>query len=351
MESNQNEENLDGIDDDGIEVTEESEKKKLEKKVYKEPTEEEKKKLEALERKKFDTYLEKYKDPEGLSIKRLNFGLWLMNNKSKIRRYIILFLIVVSIIFWLISIITWGNYLFFDLEADRQIINEVIKGGINHDKVLSESAKKIVIYPQTVLESNGKYDYVVLIENKNNNYYAQFTYYLKNNNDKKYNGFILPGDSKHLLIMSNDYGNDMVIIDNINWSLYSKHEIPDWEDYKFYHLNFNTENKIFTSSQESGLSGELQINKLEFDIINNTPYNYLGVGLNILLYRDTELVGAYKYIVPNFKSSESRNIKLSWAGAIGRVTVINITPDINIMSKDIYIKFDNKGGGEVIYSD
>lgn len=297
--------------------------------------------------KKIEKEVEVYTDIEGLSTKKLNFGLWYVQNRKKIRGGVAVFLIIISLSFGLYAGYHFAYYYAIGIKEDQKMVQEMIDlKTVDHDYLLSLGPEKLLI---SSVESRGGdtglYDFFVKVENRNPKHYAIFKYCFEGRAGSIECGtnFILPSSSKYILALSQETSaNNQIIfkINELNWRRVSLHKYPNWEQFKNDRIDFKIEDYNFTPSTATGLSEKISLNQLEFTIKNNTIYNYWSVPLNIILYSGSFVAGVNQYTVTRFMSEESRTIILSWPGSIGSVSNIEVSPELNILKDDIYIRYE-----------
>ncbi len=303
--------------------------------------------------KKTNKEVEKYTDLEGLSTKKLNFGLWYVQNRKKIRGTIVVVLIIIASITWLWTLYNFIYYYAIGIKEDEQMIREVVQGGIiDHSYLESLSPQKLLISNPEILRGNtGAFDVFVQIQNPNPKHSATFEYCFVARDEIVECGenFILPNDSKYIMALSKEIStnaqNTDFRIKNLSWKRIDVHKYPNWENYSKERLAFNISNIKFTPAPSSGLSENISLNILEFTVKNNTAYNYWAVPLDIVLYSSAGIIGVNQYTVTEFMSKESRDITLSWPGNLGRATDIQISPELDILQDDIYIRY--QGGADI----
>lgn len=294
--------------------------------------------------------INKYKDIGGLTLRKLNIGLWYVEHKIILRRFLIGFLLLIAAVSWSYTVYGFAYYFSRGMAEDELLARQTVNSGIiNHSAILAVSAKNLLFTPAGVLRSNGKkYDFFVKAQNPNNRHAAEFDYYFLSDGHQtgKRSGFILPGESKYLLSLSNELdfkpANARIKFENFRWIRINKHTIPDWKIYRDKRLNIKISGIKFIPAGKNALSDKVKLNYLEFTASNKTNYNYWNVDFVILLYRGANIVGVNKYDIDKFMSGQVRQETVNWPGLISRVDRVAIIPEINIVKNDIYIKY--KGG-------
>lgn len=286
--------------------------------------------------------IEKFRDLDGLSIKKLNFGLWYLEHKKTLLIYLYIFLGIIGFVTWFNFFKTFGTYIFVGMNEDKIMVEEMVKNsGVNHEQVLKTAAQAIQIKSaDVILNSNGTYDIVAKINNINKHYYSNFTYNLNLNGQTigPFNNFILPGEEKYLIILDQELsrrpGTVKLDISN-SWKKIDGHVIKDWTAYQDNYIDFTIENKVFSNPRQSNLSEKVNLSVVEFDITNNSAYSYYKVDLDLLLYSNGSLVSVSKYPLDKFRAGEKRHVNITWPGKVNRADSVVVIPNINIMEDNI----------------
>jgi len=303
---------------------------------------------------KVEERLEKYKDVEGLSTGKLNFGLWYIKQRQHLKIALIAFLAIIGAVSWTYTIYGFAYYIARGMNEDERIVKRLVQTNIiGHDYVAQSAAQDLKYYPVKILTSNqNKYDLAVQVQNFNQKWMAEFDYYFLHGNKEvgRAKSFILPDETKYLLALAEDFtvkpATVQLMIENIRWSRINQHEISDWPGFRNEHLNITVEEIEFIPAARSALTEKTNLNQLNFKAVNKTPYNYWEVSFLILLYRGNNVVEVNKYGLADFMSQEERWVRASWPSKVGRADKVDIIPEVNIMNDDIYIKYEGGIGEE-----
>jgi hypothetical protein len=297
--------------------------------------------------------VERYKDVEGITTKKLNFGVWYVEHREQFKKILIGFLTAVAVVSWLYTLYGFFYYAIWGMKQDRLSAYELAKTNvIGHDYIARISAKDLQISATEVLKSSSqKYDFIAKIKNPNQKWRSEFSYYFYSGDKRTetLQGFILPGEEKYLVIFNQDFSGGSAVrlaIENIGWSRINQHKIPDWASFSAGHLNIVVKDIVFTPANKSGLTDKINLNQLGFAAINKTAYNYREVDFVVLLYSGSAVIGVNKYKLKDFMSGEERQIQANWPGALGRVSKVEVIPEVNIMDDGAYLKFEG-GVGEI----
>ncbi|MDD5527730.1 MAG: hypothetical protein PHO56_02015 [Patescibacteria group bacterium] len=282
-------------------------------------------------------------DVEGLSMKKLEAGLWWAKNKKNLKIILIVFLLLIAIPSWAYTLYGFGSYLLTGMNADSQMINLFTQSKTVDQSYLDHiAAKNLILSPAGFIANDGKYDLYFQVTNPNARWWGTFNYCFAGLNGEKSCGsdFILPGEKKYVLSLSQVFSaapNDLSYsLANVSWKKINNHVIADWNQYRAEHLNFIINSEQFTPAANNASSEKVALNALAFNLTNNSAYGYWEVPLTIVLTSGNRIVYLNHYTVSDFTSVESRDIKITWPGEIGDVTGISITPDLNILDQGVY---------------
>ncbi|MEA3463701.1 MAG: hypothetical protein U9R14_01315, partial [Patescibacteria group bacterium] len=298
--------------------------------------------------------IKKYKDVEGLSTKKLNFGLWYVKHRRQLCLLLIVFLIIIASVSWAYTIYGFAYYIVRGMNEDERLIREMAQTNIiGHNYIKQIAAKDLKYYPIKILNSTkGKYDFIVKIQNPNQKWRAEFDYYFlaSGKNINRARGFIFCGETKYIIALAQEFSSKptaaKLVIENISWSRINQHKVADWREFADNHLDIIIRDVEFKPGKQSGLSEKISLNQLNFTAVNKTVYNYWDVSFIILLYQGQNIININKYSANDFMSGQERQIQAVWPGEIVRVGGIEIIPEINIMDEDNYIRYEGGVGEE-----
>jgi hypothetical protein len=290
----------------------------------------------------------------GPSDKKLALGLWLIENKKKLKAALVIFLVLVAGFSWSYTIYGFAYYIGKGMNEDEILAKQIVEERmVGHDYILELAPRDLILSsPQILKATEDKYDFWAEIKNPNPRHWANFSYCFSADNKETDCGqsFILPEETKTVLALAKIFksrpSNPALTIKEISWVRVNPRQFPDWKNFRDEHLNFNIEGTKFTPASASGLSEKLNLNNLAFSITNKTPFNYWEVPLNIFLYRGNSIIGVNRYTVLELMSGEKRKVEMSWLGGLSGVDGVKIIPEINIFEDDIYIKYEGGAGEE-----
>jgi hypothetical protein len=288
--------------------------------------------------------LNRYKtDVEGISLDTLETGLWWAKNRRNLKIILIILLAAAGILSWGYTLFGFGNYLIFGMKADDEAMKLFVQTETGGKKYLDQAGPSRISLSQTGYIVNGdKYDLYVQAVNPNQRWLAAIDYCFKRGNGEKSCGhdFLLPGGKKYILSLAQTFSSipsDLSFsMDNLTWKKVNNHIIADWNQYQKDRIDFSITNQQFIPAFSNAISEKIAFNSLTFTIRNNSAFSYWEVPLAIILTGNGRVVYLNRYPITDFLSHDTRDIKITWPGAIGEITGIGIAPDLNISEPGIY---------------
>lgn len=286
-----------------------------------------------------DINLGKYSD-KNKNLSKANIGLWLLEHK----RHMILLIIIVlgGASLWLYSFFFYNlfDYLRYDREQ-RAAINELSTVNV------SVSAQRLATPLETInddfFQHDDVYDFVAKVENSNNNFFAKVSYcFVDGQKDLACdNDVVFPEEEKYLLIISKKLEskpkNIEFKIKNVIWERVDIRKYPNWKEYYDLRANFEISNIKF--EKEVNPSSVKNFNNLNFTIENKSPYNYWEVPLQIILMNRGVVVGVNTYKISEFRSSDLKDIRMTWPNSVSSVSDVKILLNLNVLDDSNYISY------------
>ncbi|HNX10896.1 MAG TPA: hypothetical protein PKI61_02035 [bacterium] len=290
--------------------------------------------------------LNEFKDREGISLGRLNFGLWIVSHRRTFIIILIVVLLALSAVFYGYSIYSYVDYFFFGGKKERAAIEQLATDQAIADiQKLRNNSTPLQLGGVQTFSHDGKYDFLTQIVNPNKDFYSDFQYCIYSGEEELacQSGFILPSETKYFSILNQELkgypGSVALKLKEQGWQRIDAHDYPNWPEFVKNHLNFSITNATFKSAKQTTISEKLDLDTVEFTIANNTSYGYFDVPLNIVVFSGNLPVGVNLYGLNNFASGESRNIKIVWPNSLPTVSRVEVYPSLNILQSDIYIRY------------
>lgn len=273
--------------------------------------------------------------PDKKQLKRMNFGLWLAESKENMNRALTILLILISLGFFAFSLYSLSIYLKAG-DPNRNLNDDNLILVKNEIKPLVFSA--INIFPNAL-----KNDLAILVKNENPRFYANFDYCFKRGEQEIECGssFALPDSEKYIIAFASDAflgeGDYQFFISKISWNRIPR-EILDYPAFYQARLNLQISNLLFKPAA-SRVSGNIDLNSLEFTINNSSAFSYYQAVLNILIFNGEKLSGVNRQVIENFKSGQEKKINLNWAGDLRSSSRVEIMPEIDILNNKVFLQY------------
>jgi len=294
-----------------------------------------------------------YQDLEGVTIGKLNFGFWFIKNKKNFVLIKNLILILIGLFSWGYFFFVFGDYFIFGMGEDQKLSNYLSQNYFpSHDYFQAASANDLLFGKETIFKlDDNKYDLLIEIENPNKFYFAEFDYTFggKNGNNEVKTNFILPGSKKYLMELGKKfdwYPNDLEFkIIDLRWHRVDTHQYGLWENYKKDRLEgIEIVKKEYVPAEDNILTEKVNLNSLNFEVINNTAFNYENIDFSIVLFGSNGRIATInKYSIQDLFSGGVRYANMTFPGKFGKIQEILILPDVNILNKEIFSEFQGKG--------
>ncbi len=280
----------------------------------------------------------KYKSIDGISERQLNVGLWLVDNRKKLKQGLLIFLIVFAASTLSYSTYHLTDYLLYGRKHDQRIM-EGMTTALSDTEYLRQvmSPEKLLFSFTQAYYVDGRYDFLTKIKNPNPRHYGVFTYCFEETDKELACGetFILPGQDKYVMELNKDIGAGVgavnFVVKDISWRRITAHTIKDWNDYRKERLQFFVEDVDFNISNNNYF--------LEFEVRNDSSFGFYKVPLHIILLGPQGEIGANKYILRNLQSEERTRLSITWPTVTQRASQILIVPDVDILDKDNYMPY------------
>lgn len=264
-----------------------------------------------------------------LTDKDIERGLWYFKNKKKFEKILKIFLIILIFVLYGFSLFKFINIKIQDSKNKNQTF-----AAVNFDLNRNKALDLVVLSKAFVANENDSYDVVVTVKNPNLNYVAYNVSYKINYSDKKSDEkqtFILPDETKRLVYSG--LKSDSAISD-VNL------EIIDiaWKKLKSSEMDFPKD--VFTiENQQAHFSENEQSSRdwAEFDVTNNSPYNFKNTYFYVLAYVGDDLQAVKQIDINNFYSGDKKHKEVSWFYKIPSYANLIIESDTNVFDKDNYI--------------
>lgn len=275
------------------------------------------------------------------NLSKASLGLWLLEHK----RHLILAIIVVlgglSLFVYSYFFYNLFDYLRYGKEQ-QSAIQELSSVGVGTGTV--RLAAPLETIEEKMFFHNNSYDFLAKVKNVNDNFFSRISYCFTDGNVDLVcdNETIFPGEEKYLIILSKKIENKpkeaKLSIKNVAWERVDIRKYPNWKEYYSLRADFTISKPKFEKNVSSDSSGK-NFNSLDFEIKNNSPYNYWELPLQIVLFNKGSIVGVNKYKISEFRSGDFKQIKITWLNSVSSVDDIKIIPNLNVLDESNYISY------------
>lgn len=285
----------------------------------------------------------------GLSDKELERSYWILTHKLLIKKIAYSFLIILDLFLLFFSSIKLIRY--YTVE-DKQFNLEMNKlyAPIAHPTFSSLKDYKNLELGQIKVISNGReenlYDLAVEVYNPNEKFIANFSYQFTDNNVvlNKFFAYVLPKQRNFITAFNVHLQNTSSVnlnLGDINFSRIPAKKIPD-------PIKFINERLIFGIENIKTIPVRLEEDfyKTSFDLINKSAYSYWEAGLQVVLYRNDEIIGINYILIEKLISGERRPIDLNWYNNYMPASVkVEVIPIIDLFNPQSYMKLNGSQKG------
>lgn len=278
--------------------------------------------------------LKNYKTDNNVSLSEMRIGLWFSEKRAFLTHLLIIFLILISAIFFIYS--AYQFFLYFKNNSDQSSLSDT---NLTSPRNLITELK---IDPPQFFKNGDRYDLVAKVTNPNDKFSAKFKacFNLSGVEFSCVDSFALPSEAKYIFSLAQDIKDEpktlSFSVKDITWQRIDAHAISNWANFSADHLNFSFADINFYSLNNNDVKNDSNI--LEFNVKNLSSYSYYDLPLNIALFNGGQLVGVNIYYLSNFLSGETHNIKINWPGNYHNVRV-EIIPNLNILDDSVYLKY------------
>lgn len=283
---------------------------------------------------------------EGLSDAKLKWGYWYVTHKLFLRQLLVYFLIFVNLNLWFFAAFFVFKVYFFDNQSYVFAVNKLINSRVNYSTFNQANQPKELQFGNVdVLTSGGdKYDLVITILNPNTNWVGRVSGSFieggssgekDEENVKNYVVNILGGEKEYIIQAgSNASGGNISPQFKINYIQWYRVRNQDvFNMFVKNHSDFEVSGIKYRTSDELKLGSKVQISGLNFEVKNNSLYDYWRVDNKILFKRAGNIVAAYVVPIEEFKIDQRRTVDFRIFDNLANISSVEVKPDIDIFDE------------------
>ncbi len=270
---------------------------------------------------------------EQISDQEIERSLWLIENKSRLKRIIIIVLLIINLSLYGFSLFKFIN---IKIQDKQQKNSNLVSIDFSSWQERNKIKKLIVVSKNIIPLGNNSYDIVIEIKNPNERVAVKKLNYKFLYNDQtssEQTSFLLPNETKKLIdfnVKSNKMIRSVNIeIINIDWQ---RLKIPELEKVK---------RKIFTISDQKihfNNQNDSARNWIEFKAFNESPYSWRNSEFYVSLYLGSKLIAINKIKTEKFYSQEEKHLKTSWFQKMPSYLSLKIESEVNLLNPNNYLK-------------
>ncbi|MBN1326126.1 hypothetical protein JW977_04080, partial [Candidatus Falkowbacteria bacterium] len=271
--------------------------------------------------------------------KQLTAAYWFVTHKLLLKNILIVILIVINI-----ALVSYNLYLVINnlviLEKNYQAILSTLINPSPDLIVLRQNKlpSELQISNLMTLAASKGFDIIVDVINPNSKWAATFDYQFslgdKLTSTKK--GFILPGEEKRIFDLGVEDGNlaNNVILTNIKWNKEINFSKLSQERFKF-----DVSDIKFIASTELGIGDKVSVNRVTFNVANQSAYNFANVNFIILLNSSNQIAAINQVSSGNFFSGQTKILESTFFQKLPKIDSVQIIPEVNILDPKVFLSF------------
>ncbi|HEX9664194.1 MAG TPA: hypothetical protein VGA49_00005, partial [Patescibacteria group bacterium] len=264
---------------------------------------------------------------EEISEGGLKFGYWYASHRQSLKKWLIIFLIGLNLIFYGYSLYKVIDLYVLQADSYQRQLQTLPLDLVNYRSFRAkDQPQSLQIIGISVLSTGQRtYDLLARVRNPNPKWQAEFDYqfFAQGLETKTYQGFLLPGDEKFLVdfALASDRGivQPRLEFRNLKWK-----KILQFEQVKADQINFLTENIKFIPARATELGEAVAVSQTTFDVTNLSPYNYWQAGFYIVLFSGNRAVGINFISLDQFLSGDKRSVTVNWFETLPAITKIEV---------------------------
>ena len=258
----------------------------------------------------------------GLTDRQLKFSYWYVSHKLSLRKGLVIFLILISVLLWFF--VGWQlTFYFINYKADRQLESYLLfTSDPSLAKIESQKPQDFSLSEVQVFETGTGYDYMATISNANKDWLAEFDYQIVSGTSTSAvkTGYVLPDSASRIMEFNQPDPQPNLRVTNVKWTRIGNY--PSLKNRRDY---FTIENDKLTVGQGKDPS------ELTFAITNGSPYSYWNVDIQVMLYSGGSPVGINHATIGQFKAGEKRTVDIFWNHNIPSDVTYEIFPVVNFL--------------------
>lgn len=266
-----------------------------------------------------------------LTDKQLKWSYWYVSHKLRIRRNTSIFLAVVVASFWAFFAWQAGDFV-VKFNSDQYMIGRLLFTPSPYADLLEKSRPQnmSVSDTQTFMEENGRYDFLALMRNPNNDWLVTFDYrFSEGETQGPYkHSFIMPGEERYLMDLGHNGNASKLEIINQRWARVTK-----VESIINSRLRFGVADEKLYAGTATG-----EPNRVVFKMSNDSAFSFWNVGAQVFLYSAGSVVSVNYIDIKQFRAGETRQVEVDWNYRLPSIDSIEVKPELNAFDENNIMK-------------
>lgn len=271
-----------------------------------------------------------------LTEKELAVGYWWVTHRLKIKAGLIILVIIFIVGIYINAGWKFYNYL-KNTPQHQAMLLELSLNVPDYDQIKNANAPKPLLIGNTLAigDRNSGYDLITEVENTNNRWWLkeiEYYYIIDGKTTEANITNILPSDKKYLI-----YFNLAKNISVNNIQLFIRRQL--WERVKDQSQLDSRNNWIrpavkaadvvtnFTNTNQSN-------NLTSFSLVNDSPFSFWEVELQIILWQGNKIVGVNALTVNDLSSGARRQVEILWPKVINS----DLRTEVRVFANSLDIK-------------
>lgn len=268
---------------------------------------------------------------------------WWVNNRENVKRAGYGLFIALDAVLLCVAAWAFTDGFFVSYQKERLAVAEMVAYGQAdlHARSQAETAQALEPGDAVVLSGEGNTsDVYAPLTNPNKDWWAEFSYVFIADgvSTKPQQGFILPNQAgKPLIALGTTELKGVravsISLENIVWHRVDRHVTGEPDAWAKTRLALTVKDAAFKTDVPFG--GKT-IGQAAFTVINDSSYSYYRPSFVVLLRRGASVVGLNRTTIDALDTGASRDVAISWFGALPAVGSVEVIPDINIFDTNAY---------------
>ena len=272
--------------------------------------------------------------------------------RPRLRRALLWLWTSIDIVLLAIFIGYLGFYLTVAAFTERRHVARI---GENIDTqnaiTVARSAQSLRVGTLQIFSLTGDtYDVYVEVENPNEEWVAEFTYFFERGETRTApeHGFVLPLETRPLVAFSAEFDSRPtgaeLVIEDLTWHRVDAHEITDIPIWMAEHNEFSVASASYALDHSVGTE---TIGRSTFTVTNQSAYSYYEAEFLVHIIRGNILVGVNKATLAGFESGESRDVTVNWFSGAPSGGEVQVIPEMNYFDESIYMAPSGTGETDI----